>query len=161
MTDGIGALSVICSQPGDTRTECLQHFHDKFAAHKLVIDKWFTIQAQADFPDAFQTIRQLAEHTSFKNPNPNRLRSLYGAFANSNPGQFHAPDGAGYQWVADAVLSIDAQNPQVAARLVTPLTRWQRYSAASADQMQGQLQRIAQASSLSPDVYELVSKSLV
>jgi len=121
MTDTAGALAVICQQPGSDRDECLGHFHDKFAEHKLVIDKWFSLQ---------------------------------------NPGQFHAADGSGYQWVADAVLSVDEKNPQVAARLVTQLTRWKRYTPSSAEVMRSQLQRISDAQSLSPDVYELVSKSL-
>ncbi len=30
--------------------------------------------------------------------NPNRIRSLIGAFAGSNPAAFHAQDGSGYQF---------------------------------------------------------------
>ncbi len=160
MTDRMGALSVISQHPGDVRSRCMQHFHDAFSDHKLVIDKWFMLQSLADYDDAFADIQALVKHASFEASNPNRLRSVYGVFAGANPGQFHVSGGAGYRWLADAVIDMDARNPQVAARLVVPLTQWQRYQTNSADAMREQLQRIANQSSLSPDVFELVSKAL-
>ena len=160
MSDRMGALSVVCEEPGKTRDNCLQHFHDEFAQHKLVIDKWFMLQALADYDNALADLQALTTHTSFDASNPNRLRSVYSAFATSNPSQFHTADGSGYRWIADGVLEIDARNPQVAARLVTPLTRWERFSETSAALMKDQLQRIAQSDRISPDVFELVSKGL-
>lgn len=160
MTDRMGVLSVICEHPSNVRAECLQHFHETFAQHKLVMDKWFMLQALANYENALSDIQALTTHTSFDTSNPNRLRSVYGAFASSNPGQFHTADGSGHQWIADAVIAIDARNPQVAARLVSPLTRWQRFSESTATSMKQQLQRIAKSDSLSPDVFELVSKGL-
>jgi len=160
MTDRMGALSVICERPGSIRTECLQHFHESFAQHKLVIDKWFMLQALADYENALSDVQALTMHTSFDASNPNRLRSVYSSFASSNPGQFHTLDGSGHQWIADAVIAIDARNPQVAARLVSPLTRWQRFSEPTAVSMKGQLKRIAESTSLSRDVFEMVSKGL-
>jgi len=161
MTDRMGSLAVISEHPGKIRTDCLAHFHDAFVQHKLVIDKWFALQAAANFDGALQSITELVNHPSFDESNPNRLRSLYGSFAVRNPAQFHARDGAGYRWIADAVLAVDERNPQVAARLVTPLTRWRQFASSSAQQMHEQLQRIADTSSLSRDVFELVSKGLV
>lgn len=160
MTDRMGALSVICDQPGDVRDACLQHFHSTFKHHKLVIDKWFMLQALADYQNALADVQALTTHASFDASNPNRLRSVYGTFASANPSQFHAVDGSGHRWVADAVIEIDRRNPQVAARLVSPLTRWQRYSDTTATSMKQQLQNIADSTSLSPDVFELVSKGL-
>ena len=160
MTDRMGALSVICEHPGEVRTRCLEHFHESFTEHKLVIDKWFMLQALANYDNALADVQALTKHASFDDSNPNRLRSVYSAFAGSNPGQFHAVGGEGHQWIADAVIAIDARNPQVAARLVSPLTRWQRFSDSTASSMKRQLQRIADSATLSPDVFELVDKGL-
>jgi len=160
MTDRIGALTPICNEPGPIRDACLADFHAKFSSHKLVIDKWFSLQAAANYPGVIADVQGLSEHPSFDAHNPNRLRSLYGAFAFSNPTHFHAHDGSGYAWIADAVLAIDEKNPQVAARLVTPLTHWRRYEEHSATLIKQHLQRIADTGTLSPNVYELVTKGL-
>lgn len=160
MTDRIGALKVLSENPGAVRDRCLSHFHDAFSEHKLVIDKWFSVQASANYDQALVDIQALIEHPSFDATNPNRLRSVYSVFANANPALFHAADGSGYRWIAEAVMQVDAKNPQVAARLVTPLTRWQKMPAGNARAMQEQLRRVEQRDTVSTDVLELVSKSL-
>ncbi|MEJ2520642.1 MAG: aminotransferase class V-fold PLP-dependent enzyme, partial [Desulfuromonadales bacterium] len=53
------------------------------------------------------------DHPAFTMRNPNRVRSLIGAFAHGNPAVFHQADGAGYAFLADRVLELDAINPQV------------------------------------------------
>jgi len=73
---------------------------------------------------------------------------------------FHRADGAGYRFLADQVITLNALNPQIASRLLTPLTRWRKYAPARQAQMREQLQRIMAEPDLSPDVYEVVSKSL-
>jgi aminopeptidase N len=55
---------------------------------------------------------------------------------------------------------VDRLNPQVAARLVQPLSRWRRYDEDRRSLMQAELERIAAAPQLSRDVYEIVIKSL-
>jgi aminopeptidase N len=85
---------------------------------------------------------------------------VIGAFCQQNAVNFHAQDGSGYHFLADHILLLDKQNPQIAARLLTPLTRWRRYAPARQAQMQAQLQRIIDTGNLSGDVYEVVSKSL-
>ena len=92
--------------------------------------------------------------------NPNRVRSLVGAFAMANPTGFHAKDGSGYAFLADQIIALNAINPQVAARLVGPLGRWRRYDEAKQNQMRAALERIARAPNLAPDLFEVVSKSL-
>jgi len=160
MTERLGALAAICTQPGAVKEECLEHFHHTFKHHKLVIDKWFAAQSVAEFDGAFDSIKALVDHPSFDASNPNRLRSVFSIFANGNPRQFHQTSGAGYAWIADAVLDIDRRNPQIASGLVSPLTRWQRYVNPLSSLMRNELERIAETSSLSPDVFELVSKGL-
>ena len=73
---------------------------------------------------------------------------------------FHQQDGAGYQLLADAVIRLNATNPQIASRLLTPLTKWRRLTPELGDNMRGELQRIAASPDLSSDVYEVVTKAL-
>ena len=64
--------------------------------------------------------------------NPNRVRSLIGAFAQGNPTQFNRADGAGYEFVADTILALDPNNPQVAARMTTAFRSWRALEAGPA-----------------------------
>jgi aminopeptidase N len=91
--------------------------------------------------------------------NPNRLRSLVGAFA-ANQRAFHEASGRGYRFLADMILAADRINPQTAARFVPPLGRWRRFDEARAALMRAELERIVAAPGLSKDVFEQASKSL-
>ena len=82
------------------------------------------------------------------------------SFANQALVHFHAADGSGYELLADAVLRLNDSNPQIAARLLGPLTKWRRLVPAQAQLMKAQLQRVMAHGALSKDVYEVVSKSL-
>jgi len=124
------------------------------------VDKWFALQAMAQRPDAIEVVTGLLGHEAFTLTNPNRVRSLIGAFAHGNPTGFHRADGAGYAFVADHVLLLDRRNPQVASRLAQPLGRWRRYDPARRDLMRAALERILATPNLSRDVYEIASKSL-
>jgi aminopeptidase N len=96
----------------------------------------------------------------FSEKNPNKVRSVIGTFAGQNWQHFHRADGSGYQFLKDWVLLIDNINPQIAARLVTPLTRWRKYKGERREQMQECLVQIKRKSNLSKDVFEVVMKSL-
>ena len=159
MTDRQGALGVLANGMSAERDKALADFHARYARDPLVIDKWFTAQALATRPDTPAAVEALARHPDFTIANPNRLRSLVGAFA-VNQRAFHAADGAGYRFVADMLLAVDKLNPQAAARLVPPLGRWRRYEPNRAALMRGELERLLAESGLSRDVFEQVSKSL-
>ena len=159
MTDRQGALMVLCALDVPARDEALAHFHARFADNRLVIDKWFSLQAGSLHPRALDHVRALAQHADFTLTNPNRVRALYMAFA-ANPQAFHAADGAGYALIADLILALDPINGNVAARFVAPLGRWRRIEPVRAALMRAQLERIAAAPRLSRDVREQVSKSL-
>jgi len=55
---------------------------------------------------------------------------------------------------------LNAINPQIASRLITPLTRWQKYTPAVGERMVAALRMIAAEPRLSRDVEEVVLKSL-
>jgi aminopeptidase N len=104
-------------------------------------------------------VAALAEHPDFTLANPNRARSLIGAFA-VNQRAFNQPDGAGYRFLADQLIALDKLNPQTAAKLLPPLGRWRRFDAARAALMRAELERIVGTAGLSKDLFEQASKSL-
>ncbi len=160
MTDRLAALALLCHATGAERDECLAHFLVAADGNRLVVDKWFSVQASARIPDAATQVRLLLEHAEFDASNPNRLRSLIGSFAMNNPAGFHDASGIGYQLVASQVIAVDKFNPQIAAGIVKTLCRWRRLQGTQQSLMKAQLERIASSDALSPDVFELVSKSL-
>jgi aminopeptidase N len=160
MTDTIAALDLLAESDLPERARALADFYAKWRDDALVVDKWFALQAMAQRPDAIEVVTGLLDHEAFTLANPNRVRSLIGAFAHGNPTGFHRADGAGYAFVADHVLVLDRRNPQVASRLAQPLCRWRRYDPARRDLMRAELVRILAAEGLSRDVHEIASKSL-
>jgi aminopeptidase N len=142
------------------REEAIHHFYQQWAEDTLVLDKWFSVQASTELPDALQRVRQLLKHPAFSLKNPNKVRSLIGAFCQANPRHFHKEDGSGYAFLTEMLLEIDKINPQIAARLATPFTRWHRFDVKRQALMKQQLHRLA-AAKLSRDLAELVEKSLI
>ncbi|WBO22269.1 aminopeptidase N [Sphingomonas abietis] len=159
MTDRQGALGVLANGLSGERETALAAFYDRYRNDALVLDKWFTTQAIAMREDTADAVERLARHPDFTLANPNRMRSLVGAFA-ANQYAFHAADGRGYRFVADMILAADTLNPQSAARLVPPLGRWRRFEPARSALMKAQLERIVATPGLSKDVFEQVSRSL-
>ncbi|MCB1735494.1 MAG: aminopeptidase N [Gammaproteobacteria bacterium] len=141
------------------RTEALQQFYQQWSHEPLVMDQWFTIQATSPAADNLATVEALLSHEKFNIRNPNKVRSVIGAFCGANHVNFHRSDGSGYRFLADQVLILDKLNPQIASRLLTPLTRWKKFDSARQEQMKEQLQRIKARSDLSRDVFEVVEKS--
>jgi len=161
MTDAIGALNALVQAGGEPAEEALAAFHEKWKQEPLVIDKWFSVQARDPSDGALGRILGLTAHPDFDATNPNRFRALVGAFATANPSRFHDPSGAGYRFVADQILSVDAYNPMTAARLVETLGGWKRYTPELGALMKAQLERIAAHEGLSKNVMELATKALV
>ena len=160
MTDRMSALSNLNDREDGEREAALAAFHDRFKDDAVVIDKWLSLQAASARPDTLAQVVKLMEHPVFSIKQPNKVRALISAFCAGNPYRFHAPDGSGYRFLADRVLQLDPINPQIAARLATQLGRWRRYDDARQGLMRAELSRILAADGLSPDVFEIASKSL-
>jgi aminopeptidase N len=99
-------------------------------------------------------------HHAFSATNPNRLRSLIGSFASGNQTQFNAADGSGYDLVADTVIEVDRKNPQIAARLLASFRSWRSLEAKRGALAEAALRRVAAQPELSPDVRDIVERSL-
>ena len=161
MTERLAALAVLVNSPFDAEKQAaLTSFADFFKDNPLVMDQWFSVQAACALPGALQRVEQLMQHSAFTLKNPNKVRALIGAFAGQNLLGFHQADGSGYRFLANQVIILNALNPQIASRLLAPLTRWAKYGAARQALMKAELQRVLDSGDLSSDVYEVVSKSL-
>ncbi|QIK36863.1 aminopeptidase N [Caldichromatium japonicum] len=159
LTDVLAALRLLVERGGDDAEAALAEFYRRWSHEPLVIDKWFAVQATAPHRETLVRVVTLLHHPAYDPGNPNRVRSLIGAFAAHNPICFHAADGAGYCLLADQVLQLEPLNPQLAARLLKPLIRWRRFDPQRQALMRAELVRISKQGARSPDVFELVSKA--
>jgi aminopeptidase N len=160
MTDVLAALGCLANSTDPRREKALTRFREQWADDPLVLDKWFMLQATSRRPETLDEVRRLMLDPAFNIRNPNKVRSLIGAFCQGNAARFHSACGSGYGFCADQVLAIDPFNPQVAARLLGALSRWRRYDGARQGLMRKELERILAAEGLSPDCYEIAAKSL-
>ncbi|AYN26839.1 membrane alanyl aminopeptidase [Buttiauxella ferragutiae ATCC 51602] len=160
MTDSIAALSASVAAQLPCRTELLAAFDEKWHQDGLVMDKWFVLQATSPAADTLSKVRELLNHRSFSLGNPNRVRSLIGAFAAANPSAFHALDGSGYQFMVEMLSELNHRNPQVASRLIEPLIRLKRYDEKRQEMMRAALEQLKGLENLSGDLFEKISKAL-
>jgi len=162
MTERLAALAcLVNSSFSDEAEDALASFADRFEDDPIVMDQWFSVQAAAVLPDGLERVQQLLKHPAFSIKNPNKVRAVIGAFSTQNTPNFHAVDGSGYAFLADKVIKLDALNPQMAARMLSPLTRWQRFDLHQQEMMYAQLQRIKNSGELSADLFEVLEKSLL
>lgn len=162
MTDRRAALGCIVDathRDNELVQRVLQAFHQQYQDDANVMDDWFTVQSASAELGTVEHVKALEQHENFDRTSPNKLRALVGGFAR-NMTRFHAEGGAGYEYLADWVIELDKQNPQIAARIMTPLTRWKKYEPVASGLMKKALERIKAEQDLSTDVYEVVSKSL-
>ena len=160
MTDALAALAASVAAELPCRDALMQEYDDKWHQDGLVMDKWFILQATSPAADALSNVRSLLKHRSFTMSNPNRVRSLIGAFASSNPAAFHAEDGSGYQFMVEMLTELNSRNPQVASRLIEPLIRLKRYDAQRQAKMRAALEQLKGLENLSGDLYEKITKAL-
>jgi aminopeptidase N len=160
MSDRMAALATLSLHESKERHACLEDFYRRYESDPLIIDKWFTLQASIPEPATLDRVRALTTHPSFSFANPNRIRALIGAFAQANPTQFNRVDGAGYQFVTQTVLQLDARNPQVAARLLSAFKSWRALEPSRRAEAEAALRQVAHVTTLSSDVKDIVQRSL-
>lgn len=160
MTDRLAALQALANLNVAYRQQALADFYQRYQQDALVIDKWLTVQAVSSLPHTLRRVRELIQDKVFNIKNPNNVHALISAFANANITQFHALDGSGYAFLSEQVLTIDQFNPQLAARLVTPLLSWHKFTPERQRLMRKQLEYMSTVE-LSKNTDEMVSKALV
>ncbi|MGC0781775.1 aminopeptidase N [Pantoea agglomerans] len=160
MTDALAALSAAVAAQLPCRDALLAAYDERWHQDGLVMDKWFVLQATSPAANVMRNVRQLLNHRSFTMSNPNRVRSLVGAFASANPAAFHAKDGSGYKFLVEMLTDLNTRNPQVAARMVEPLIRLKRYDEDRQAMMRQALEQLLEMDKLSGDLYEKITRAL-
>jgi len=160
MTDRMAVLQALVEVGGPESEEALSLYADQFKEHALALDKWFTVQVTMADESALDHVLKLLQHSLFDATNPNRVRSVLGAFFHQNLAGFHRADGSGYDLWADQVVAIDRRNSQLASRMARALDRWTRFEPIRKAAMKNALARVAADEKLSPDVREVISKAL-
>ncbi|HEX6319919.1 MAG TPA: aminopeptidase N [Burkholderiales bacterium] len=159
MTDAISALTALASVDCPERQPALDAFYAKWQNEPLVVDKWLAVQAGSRLPGTLARVHQLLSHPAFDIKVPNKVYALIRAFT-ANHVRFHAADGAGYAFLADQVIALNALNPQVAARMARGFDRWKRFDEKRKAAARAALQRIKDSRDLTRDVAEIVTKAL-
>ena len=60
--------------------------------------------------------------------------------------------------MGEVIERLQASNPQIAARMLAPMTRWRRY-AVGQETMRAELERLAAIDPLPKDVFEVLNRS--
>lgn len=158
MTDKDAAVRVFAGKDTPEAKAIMEDFYQTYKSDSLVVDKWLSMQATAG-ENALKTVKKLLKHESFSPTNPNKVRALIGAFA-ANPTALHKRDGSGYDFIVEQTLAIDKINPQIAAAIPAPLGKWKKFDAERQTLIKAALTRILNTLDLSPNTYEIASKSL-
>ena len=159
MTDMIAGLAALTRMESPLRERAFTHFHDRFRSDPLVLDKWMGLQASSPLPETVMAVAALMTQPAFDLKNPNRVRSLIGAFS-ANHLRFHDTSGTGYRLVGQVIRSLDPINPQVAARLGGAFESWRRYDSTRQALMRTELEATLAQKGLSPNLFEVTSKIL-
>jgi aminopeptidase N len=160
MTDMIAALAALKDGASAERERLFGRFEVAWENEPLVLDKWFALEARSARIDTLDRVKALLSHPRFNAKNPNRVRSLVGAFVLGNFVRFNAADGSGYAFAADQVLALDTTNPQLASTIAGAFALWKRFPAQRRALIWAALSRIARTPGLSPDVAEIVNRTL-
>lgn len=161
MTDKMAALSCLASMDGEgatARDKALKIFYDEAKGDALVLNKWFSVQAMADLPDVLDRVQELMNHPDFTMKNPNRCRSLLGAFTMNTA--FHDESGKGYTFLGDKLAELDRLNPQISSRMASSLIQWRKYSEERGAMMKAELEKLAAMKPISEDLFEIVTRGL-
>ena len=159
MTDMIAGLGALTRMESPLADGAFTHFHDRFRADPLVLDKWMALQAGSPLPGTPVSVKALMKHAAFDIKNPNRVRALIGAFS-ANHLRFHDAGGAGYRLVGEVIRALDPVNPLVAARLAGAFESWRRYDGARQALMRRELETIRSLDAISPNLFEVAAKML-
>ncbi len=139
--------------------EFVDVFYQDWRHESLIVDQWLAAQAQCSRSGGLARIKKIEKHEAFDYKIPNRVRALYNGFTDHNVRNFHDQSGDGYRFIAEKVVELDQSNPSVAARVMTQLSRWQRFDESRKNLMCEALEYI-RCNAQSKDVQDVVTRSL-
>ena len=160
MTDTLAALNCAANTNAVSFATMMADFEQKWSNTTLVMDKWFAIQASVNNEAIYDNLAKLMSHPLFTLNNPNRARSLIGAFTMNNPRHFHCISGRGYQFLIEQIKRLNVINPQVASRLITPLIQFSSLDKKRQNMIKTLLEELSQQEDLSKDLKEKLDAAL-
>jgi len=160
MTDQSAALRTLVHNGARQSEKALGAFFTQWQHEALVMDLWLGLQASNPGKNTLNHVKSLMEKEPFELTNPNKVRALIGQFCMMNLVNFHNCSGEGYAFLSEQIIALNSINPQIAARLTSPLTQWRSFNEVRQGLMVTELKKLQNQSDLSPDVFEVVSKSL-
>ena len=139
----------------------LKNFYNEFQDDKIILEKWFLIKSSYNnlYFDGINSVKSILKDKNFEYKNPNFVRAVISSFQNNNIELFHARDESGYKFVANQIIIIDKINPQIAARVITPMTNISNLNNNIKQRIKKYLKLILN-SKPSNDVFEIISKAL-
>ena len=160
LSDKLAALTCLVHAGHAEEHAELEDFAQFYQDSATVMDKWFAVQATIPHPAALERVEALTRHAAFRWDNPNKVNALLLSFATRNPIAFHRVDGAGYRFIADAIVRLDQGMPQVAARLTTSFSICTRIEVRRQQLMRDELRRLCALRPMSDDVSDIVLRNL-
>ncbi len=161
MTLSIIGLKSLCLSDSKKALRFLDVFYKKWEKNDLVIEKWFEMMSTLNMGSkGLNFIKDLLKHKAFDYKNPNKLRSVLNTFQKENILLFHANDSSGYKFISEQVAIVDKNNPQAAARLILPLTRFNNYTTERKNKIKVVLKSINKPI-ISNDLSEIIEKALI
>ena len=159
LTDRMAALSALNQSDFAQRQTLLDRFYADYKSDKLVLDRWFSLQAQRHGESGLNAVESLLEHADFDSKNPNRVRAVIAGFGMLNLSALYAGNGRGVMLLTQQILRFDASNPQLAARLITPFASFKTLAQPYQEHVRAALQQIVEQA-VSPDVQEQAQRML-
>ena len=160
MTDYLAAYSTLQNCSDEIRITANNNFYRKWSNNFLVMNKWFSVQAQRDNKLVLEEIETLSKDKIFDKTNPNRIRSLFTSFSSRNLAQFHREDGKGYKFIADIIMEVDSYNSHVSASIASGFQAYKYLKPKQAELMKEQLEIILNKENISTGLFEIISKTL-
>ena len=156
-TLSFGLLQAVNHSERPERQQMLDLYAKKFANNPLAMDKYFALIASSNISGCLKEVENAQQHPAFSMKNPNKIYALFMAFTRNLP-HFHTSHG--YALIANAIGTIDAYNPQVAARLAKAFAIKPKLPDANQALITSELNKILQQPTLSADTGEIVRKIL-
>ncbi len=155
MTDQIGALMLLCDSECKERDLALEAFYAKWKDDAVVFNKWLMVQANSHLPNTFEYVKTLSAKAPFSLENPNNVYSLHNVFGHNYLAMVRE-DGSTFKWLCDEILTIDKNNPQVAARLCGSFNFVKKLPLHLKEKAQIEIKRVLADDSLSKNARELL-----
>lgn len=159
MTDKIAALAILCETTTPEAQFALDDFFKTWKDDSVVFNKWLLVQSTAQMDSVFENCRKLSKTPPFSEDNPNNIYSLHARLTEN----FYALQTAKenpFVWLADEILRIDRQNPQVAARICGGFNFIKKYPQKNKEQALNEIRRVLNSKELSKNSRELLESCL-